>query len=72
MQDGRKALHGFHLASNGSCFMVTWIILRNHLLRVGLIHNQETMALGNLTIIVLFYFIMCEDLHEWKFIEIAI
>ena len=24
---------------NGSCFMVTWIIFKNHLLKVGLTHN---------------------------------
>jgi hypothetical protein len=29
------------------------------------------MALRTLTAVGLFYFIMCEDPHEWKFIEIA-
>ena len=59
------------MASNGSCFMVTWTIFKNHLLEVGLTQNWETMALRTLTNVVLFYFIMCEDPHEWKFIEIA-
>ena len=36
------------MASNGSCFMATWIIFKNHLLEVGLTQNRETMALRNL------------------------
>ena len=31
-----------YMASNGSCFMVTWIIFKNHLLEVGLTQNWET------------------------------
>ena len=38
------------------------------LLEVGLTQNQETMALQTLATGDLFYFIMCEGLHEWKFI----
>ena len=53
-----------YMASNGSCFMVTWIVFKNHLLEVGLTQNRETMALRTLTTVDLFYFIMCEDLHE--------
>jgi hypothetical protein len=53
-----------YMASNGSCFMVTWTILKNHLLEVGLTQNRETMALRMLTIIGLVYYIMCEDPHE--------
>ena len=60
-----------YMASNGSCFMVNWIILKNHLLKVRLTQNQETMALWTLTTIDLFYFIMSKDPHEIKFIEIA-
>ena len=52
-------------------FMVIWTIFKNHLLEVGLTLNRETMALQMLTSIHLFYFIMCEDLLEWKFIEIV-
>ena len=44
--------------------MVTWIIFKNHLLKVGLTHNRETTALRMLTTIDLFYSIMCEDPHE--------
>ena len=33
------------MASSGSCFMVTWIICKNHLLEVGLTQNWETMVL---------------------------
>jgi hypothetical protein len=51
-------------ASNGSCFMVTWTILKNHLLEVGLIENWETMALRTLIIVDIFYFIVYEDPHE--------
>jgi hypothetical protein len=37
------------MASNASCFMVTWIIFKNHLLEVGLTQNQETLAFWKLT-----------------------
>ena len=46
----------FYIASNGSCFMVTWTIFRNHLLKACLTQNQETMALRMLTTISLLYF----------------
>ena len=64
MQDGCKVYMDSYMASNGSCFMVTWTIFKNHLLEVGLTQNQETMALRTLTTVDLFYFIMCEDPHE--------
>ena len=64
MQDGCKVHMDSYMASNGSCFMVTWIIFKNHLLEVGLTQNRETMALRTLTTVDLFYFIMCEDPHE--------
>ena len=51
--------------------VVTWTILQNHLLEVGLTQYRETVALRTLTTIDLFYFSMCENLHEWKFNEIA-
>jgi hypothetical protein len=60
------------MASNGSCFMVTWAIFENHFLEVGLIQNRETMALRMFTIVDLFYFIVCEDPREFEFIEITI
>ena len=66
MQDGRKVYTDSYTASNGSCFMVTWIIFKNHRLEVGLTQNQETMALRTLTTVGLFYFIMREDPREYK------
>ena len=41
-----------------------WTIFKNHLLKVGVTQNWETMTLRILTTINLFYFIMREDLHE--------
>ena len=64
MQDGCKAYTDSYMASNGLCFMVTWIILKNHLLEVDLTQNRETMALRTLTTVDLLYFITCEDRHE--------
>ena len=52
-------------------FMVTWTTLKNYVLEVGLTQNRQTTALHTLTTADLFYFIMCEDPHEWKFIDIA-
>ena len=71
MQGGCRVYMDSYMASNGSCFMVTWTIFKNHLLEVGLTQNQETMTLQTLTTIDLLYFIMHEDPHEYKFIEIA-
>ena len=65
MQDGCKVYKDFYVASNGSCFMVTWTIFKNLLLKVDLTQNRETMALRILTTVDLFYFfIMCEDPYE--------
>ena len=44
--------------------MVTWTTFKNHLLEVGLTQNRETMTLGTLATIDLFYFTVCESLHE--------
>ena len=64
LQDECKVYMDSYMAPNGSCFMVTWTILKNHLLEVGLTHNRETMALRILTTVDLFYFfIMIEDPH---------
>jgi hypothetical protein len=64
LQDGCKVYMDSYTASNGSCFLVTWIISKNHLLEVSLTQNRETMALRILTTADLYYFIMCEDPHE--------
>ena len=53
---------------------VSWsvgLFSKNHLLEAILPQHQETTALQTLTTVDLFYFIMCEDLHEEKFLEIA-
>ena len=42
--------------------MVTWTIIKNHLLEVGVTQNQETMALRNLITVDFVYIIICEDL----------
>jgi hypothetical protein len=53
-----------YMASNGSCFMVTWTIFKNHLLEVGITQNWETMPLQTLTTVGFFYFIMWKDPSE--------
>ena len=61
MQDGCKVYMVSYIASNGSCFMVTWTIFKSHLFGVGLNTNWEQMALRTLTIIGLVYFY-----HVWR------
>ena len=53
-----------YMTSNESCFMVTWIVFKYHLLEVRLTQNRKTMALRMLTIVDLFYSNMCRDPHE--------
>jgi hypothetical protein len=48
MHDGYKVYMDSYMASNGSCFMITWIVFKNRLLEVGLTQNRETMALRTL------------------------
>jgi hypothetical protein len=69
MQDGCKVYMDSYMASNGSFVMVTWTILKNDLLEVGLTQHWETMALQMLTTVSSLYFIMCEHPHEYRFIE---
>ena len=71
MQGGCKVYMYSYMASNGSRFTVTWTTFKNHLLEAGLTQNREIMALRTLTTVDLFYFIMSEDRHGWKFIEMA-
>ncbi len=40
------------------------LFFENHLLEVGLTQNQESTTIRTLTIVGLFYFIMCEGPHE--------
>jgi hypothetical protein len=53
-----------YMASNGSCFMVTWTIFKTHLLEIGLVENREIMVLRTLTTNELLQFIVHEDPHE--------
>jgi hypothetical protein len=62
MQDVCQVYLDLYVASNGSYFIF---------LEVSLTQNQETMTLRMLTTIGLLYFIMCEDMHEHEFIEMA-
>ena len=71
MQDGCKVYLDSYLALNGSCFMVTWIVFKNHLFEICLTQNRKTMALWTLTTVGLSYVIISKHLHEWRFIEIA-
>ena len=54
MQYGCKVFMYSYMASNGSCFMVTWTIFFNHLWEVGLTQIRETMALWTLSTAGLF------------------
>jgi hypothetical protein len=58
MQDGCKVYMDTYMASNGSCFMNTWIVFKYYLLEVGLTQKWETMALRTLTSVDLFYLIV--------------
>jgi hypothetical protein len=71
MHDGCKVYMDTYMASKRSCFMVTWIIFKNYLLEVGLTQNQETMA-PNAHNRWFIDSIMCEDLHDVKFLETTI
>ena len=64
MQDGCKVYLDSYMALYGPCNMVTWTILKNRLLEVGLTQNRETLALQTLKTVNLLHFIMCKDPHE--------
>jgi len=59
-----KTLMDSYMALNGLCFMVTWIISKNHLLDVGLTQNQKVTTLWTITTVDLVYSIMYEDPYE--------
>ena len=69
-----KVVMDAYMASNGSCSMVTWTSFKNRLLegKVGLTQYRQIMTLRKLTLVDLFYFIMCGDPHEWRFVELAL
>ena len=54
IQDGFKVYMASFMTSDGSCFMVTWIIFEKHPLEVGLQQYREILALQTLTTIDLF------------------
>jgi hypothetical protein len=62
-QDGCKVHMDSYMASNGSCFVVSWCIFKNYLLEEGLTQIQETMALRTLTTVDLFYILTCVRTH---------
>jgi hypothetical protein len=68
MQDGSKVHMDSYMASNGSCFMVTWTIFKTPL---GGRSNTKPGDHGTLNfhnswffIFFIFFIIMCEDPHE--------
>ena len=64
VQDGCKIFMDSYMALNGPRFTVTWTIVKNHLLEVGLPQNRETTALWMLTNVDILCFIICKDPHE--------
>ena len=61
MHNGCKVYMDSYMASNGSCFMITWTIFKNKPLEVVLTQDWETMALRNhITVDLLYKF--C---HVW-------
>ena len=62
MRDGCEVYVDSYVASNGSCFMVTWSIFKNHLLEVGLTQNRRSWHFGrSQPVIYSILLIMCED-----------
>jgi hypothetical protein len=59
MEDGCKVYTDSYMALNGSCFMVTWIVFKNHLLEVGLSQNREILALQTFTSVLVYYVLSC-------------
>ena len=47
MQDGCKVYMDSYMASNGSCFMVTWTILKTHLVEVSPTQHRKTNGTPN-------------------------
>ena len=69
MQDECKVYMDSYMAPNGSCFMVTWTIFKNHLLEVNLTQIQGIMALRTFTTVDL-SILSCVRTHEnWYLVE---
>ena len=69
--DGCNVYVGSYMALNGPCFIATWTIFKNHLLELGLTQNREIIALRLFTIVDILCFIMVEDPHDYKYLEIV-
>ena len=54
----------YAVASNGSYFIASWLIFKNHFLKLGVTQNWDIIAFRTLTTVHLFDSIMCEDRHE--------
>ena len=61
MEDECKVYMKSYMASNGSRFMVSWTIFKNHLLEVRLTQKPGDHGTLNPHTINLWYFVMCED-----------
>ena len=69
MQYGYKVYMDSYVASNGTCFMVTWTGFQKPPLEIGLKQNQKIVELRTLATIIdfIFYFlflVMVEEPHD--------
>ena len=69
IEDECKVHMHSYMASSRSCFKVTWLFSKKHLLDVGLTQNQETMALQVITTVDLFYFVMNRNSLKYHLAE---
>ena len=69
MQHGCKVYMDSYMASNASCFMVTWNIFKHHHLEVGLTQRKIVALQGNLTQLILRVTLM---ILIWLFIALII
>ena len=65
MWDGCEVYMDSFTVSNGTCFMVTLTILKDHLVEVGLTQNREI----EISQLLIYYILLCmRTLHVWKFV----
>ena len=67
MQDGCKVYMDSYMTSNGSRFMVTWTILKNHLLEIGLTHKTMRPWHSEPSQLLIYFILLCMR----TYIEIA-
>jgi hypothetical protein len=58
MQDGCKVYMDFYMASNGSCFVFTWTVFKNHLLEVGLTKRRRSWH-SERSQLLIYYILSC-------------